>query len=365
MEYNDVNVIDDYTARYAEGYEPKVGDIVIYTKIDGVATIKLADKVESKVVRTISYKDTSVTTTDGETYFQSGVHNDTDMDELIVNMDEQVSYHLYLDEYGYVRAYEPAEGIKYGLLTEMYYGHYQNGRYVTGEDVTVELTSADTKTKEFIVANGEEVFDLNAKIGGTTYRNWDDLAGAVNTDRPGAYSNYNNGGTDATAENNTLQPASHALGLVNDENLDDLFAPAESNVAEYITTADGEVKLASAAKYAYNKQGEQLFYTGVNNGKICESEWIAAGAGRNHSGWLAHVARLKPVYAVNYLELEANDVTKGQAHWYTEINKSQDTRERVDALNDTEIFVVTDKSVTYVKGYTNIPKLTGVESVYK
>lgn len=36
----------------------------------------------------------------------------------------------------------------------------------------------------------------------------------------------------------------------------------------------------------------------------------------------------------------------------------------MDALNDTEIFVVTDKSITYVKGYTNIPKLTGVESVY-
>ena len=71
-------------------------------------------------IKAVNFKDEEITTTDGTVYGQSDIYNDTVMDDSITAMDEQVEYNMYLDKFGFVRAYKLAQGSQYGLLTEMY-----------------------------------------------------------------------------------------------------------------------------------------------------------------------------------------------------------------------------------------------------
>ena len=106
----------DIDPDYMHGYEPEVGDVVVYAIIDGKAQMKLAE-TENATINAISYKDVTATSTEGTVYEQSDIDNETAMDELLVNMDEKVEYVLYKDHFGFIRAYKLAQGNKYALVT--------------------------------------------------------------------------------------------------------------------------------------------------------------------------------------------------------------------------------------------------------
>ena len=98
-EYED----DDGVVVYQD--EIAVGDVVLYTDIDNKIVMTKVDPVTA-TINTVNFKENTCTTTDGTTYEESDIFNRTKMDELVSNMEDKVEYNLYLDRYGYVRAYE-------------------------------------------------------------------------------------------------------------------------------------------------------------------------------------------------------------------------------------------------------------------
>ena len=90
LEFNSLDVEDrkddGAVIDIAEGIA--VGDVVLYTDIDNRVTMTKAESVKAKI-KTVNFKDETCTTTDDVTYNQSGIANKTDMDELVVNMDDQ------------------------------------------------------------------------------------------------------------------------------------------------------------------------------------------------------------------------------------------------------------------------------------
>ena len=287
MEYRYLDS-DDYDFRYLDGYEPEIDDVVLYTLIDGQALIQEVEPVKATVSK-IDFKNEIITTTDGDEYGQSGIYNKTDMDDVITVMDEKVEYNLYQDAYGYVRAYEPVEGTRYGLLTELYYGYYQNGRFVTSKDLTVELRAGSDKIDEYMVSNSRNNDFL-------TEYSWDAMGGIYKA----AYAGTRD---PAMAEKNFLKPAIAHLAL-KEEGTDNpradqpewFFDGALTNIAKYVRDGDDSVKITSPVAYAYDKDnGRQLFYhyDSVNNKYVKVTN--AEEADRDH-----------PVYAVDYIKLDSS-----------------------------------------------------------
>ncbi|MCI8420643.1 MAG: hypothetical protein HFF79_09150, partial [Oscillospiraceae bacterium] len=326
-EYNTLNVErfedDDGIVKYVD--EIAVGDVVLYTIIDNKICIQKAQVLTDKV-NSVSFRDETITTVGGETKGQSGIYNRTDMDEVIVEMDEDVEYNMYLDRYGYVRAYELAQGTKYALLTELYWTRGSNVQYVTNRDLRAEVKAADAKIDEFDVLNDKDNdFDMEEVLGGT-YNNWGQLTTAKfpNT----LYADIN----DDVDRNIVLQPATAHLSL-DEEDGDEFFNPALTNVARYVMTDDG-VRISSAAEYAETTKNEQLYYANYkadgtektgndradinkdgryNTGdKVTVDTWKAwykenvdkdATSSQLDSAWKA--ADLQKVYDIDYIELDS------------------------------------------------------------
>ena len=125
--------------------------IVNYTEIDSKLYIWKADVVTGTVT-TKNWKDTTVTV-NGETYGQSGIDNETKLPGLIMLMDDDTEYNIYLDEFGYIRSYELAQEHKYALLTEMYPTGSQQSNYVNNYQSMVEMKVGDGEIEEHLVNN--------------------------------------------------------------------------------------------------------------------------------------------------------------------------------------------------------------------
>jgi len=151
----------DIDPAYMDGYEPEVGDVVVYAIIDGKAQMKLAE-TENATINAISYKDVTATSTEGTVYEPA-------MDELLVNMDEKVEYVLYKDHFGFIRAYKLAQGNKYALVTEVYPKYSFNSAYVKNTDLLAEvMTADDSSPKEHDVLNSKG----NAFFVGSEKETW-------------------------------------------------------------------------------------------------------------------------------------------------------------------------------------------------
>ena len=129
-----------------------VGDVVVYTVIDNKLTMWPAE-VLTDSIKTKTFKNITVTTEGGEVKGQSGIENLTGMDQLIMNMNDKTQYNMYLDRFGFVRAYALTQGSKYALLTEMYPSSNQNHNYVQTGRVTAEMKMGEADIDEFNVAN--------------------------------------------------------------------------------------------------------------------------------------------------------------------------------------------------------------------
>ena len=343
----------------------KLDDVILYAEIDGKFYAEVVTPV-SATIKAISFKDETVTTTDDVTYGQSAIGNETNMDDVITAMDEQVEYNVYLDKFGFVRAYELAQGSQYGLLTEMYPSRVNNGAFVNNGYWIAELMAGEDKAPaEYTVLNsyyGRN--DAWATMGNTNpfirSTSWD---GTVGNGHPG-WSNNNIAGIYAY---NYLQEAAGHLGKSGSFrfNYGTTNAPiySNTNVAKYTKAADG-VSLYPATEYAYEKEsGLQLFYYDLDKNGVFEKYTVNsfADAWRKAGNTTAAPSLVNPVYAQDYIELSIENIKSGAAHYTMADNglvtNYASTNSYVDAVDDTEFFIVSGRSIQHFVGYKNMPKV--------
>ena len=333
------------------------GDIVLHTTIDKQALVWKANSAEDTVtkINDIYKRSITATTSSGDVYNQSEIGNATRLDQRIELMSENVNYRMYLDAFGRIRAYEPVDGNQYALITEMYYGNYRNNRYVLNDVLTAEMKAGDEGLTERVVNNpynnnfllritnlgGDSTgvarrynrADRNAKMNEllgnglaadyeqnlyrniVTRANWNDVVHNLTS------------GTD-WAKNVVLQPATAHLGFSSQSTLaEGIFRNATTNIARYVVNADGTVTLSTAAQQNYNANGS-----------------LAAG------------------FAIDYVELTNSSVRKGQ-NVFTGVVESG-FNANVDAVNETEFYIVSDNGVEHFVGFSNLPAVSDIRSMY-
>src|SRR5699024_5146966 len=133
------------------------GDIVYYAVIDGNAQTYLADMVTAEIDR-VNRNTLTATTTDGDEYVQSGVHNHVVWNgyvDGVRNLEGDVNYDLYLDRFGYLAAFtESDNNAGFVLLTD---GYYETGRT---EDTFAAMVW-DREAQELVdtdITDGGELF---------------------------------------------------------------------------------------------------------------------------------------------------------------------------------------------------------------
>ena len=385
-----------------------VGDVVVYTVIDNKLTMWPAE-VLTDSIKTKTFKNITVTTEGGEVKGQSGIENLTGMDQLIMNMNDKTQYNMYLDRFGFVRAYALTQGSKYALLTEMYPSSNQNHNYVQTGRVTAEMKMGEADIDEFNVTNkvGSVFFsgyawtsragryynsDLNylqpaiAHLGLADQYNGETKNTLSGADAGTAYSLS---GWDRTvwamkADSNYPAKVSNEFGVFNygpESTANSSFS--FTNVASYILDEDNNVTLGTAAKLAINQDGEQIYYDHFDTNwskKTTQSEYVADAVkngmtetqarkffqdlvkGTNNSGENdGNVIRFYPVYAEDYVQLNREDVKAGTRHFtipadYT-TNFNASNNGYVDATVNTEFYIVMPNSIIYKVGYDELPTI--------
>ncbi|MCI8538014.1 MAG: S-layer homology domain-containing protein [Oscillospiraceae bacterium] len=312
------------------------GDIVVYTIIDGIAYVDLAGVVTGKV-KTVSYRNKTITTTDGDEYGQSGIYNVTGYSENITDASDDLEYNFYFDKYGYIRIYKEVEGqTAYGLLTEAYLTNENNSKYVRNYVPHTELTAGAEKTREYVVSN------------------WSDRNGNIFFD----HGDVSKVDPSTVVGRELLVEAEAHLGL----RAGDSFAPpATTNVAKFVLDEEkGEVKLSTAAKFATNRAGEQLYYVEGDHDIDGDGKYDIRVTEKDYKDYLkTHSApafnTLDPVYAIDYVELDpAQDITKGDRTY--EAADGLGDNEYVNGVHDTEYYLVSDR-ITYITDYANLPAI--------
>ena len=384
------------------------GDVVVYTVIDDKLTMWPAE-VLTDSIKTKTFKNITVTTEGGEVKGQSGIENLTGMDQLIMNMNDKTQYNMYLDRFGFVRAYALAQGSKYALLTEMYPSSNQNHNYVQTGRVTAEMKMGEADIDEFNVANKDgSVFysgyawtsragryynsDLNYLQPAIAHLGLaDQYEGATKNTLSGVDANtaYSLPGWDRTvwameADSNYPAKVSNEFGVFNygpESTANSSFS--FTNVASYILDEDNNVTLGTAAKLAINQDGEQIYYDHFDanwSKKTTQSEYVADAVkngmtetqarkffqdlvkGTNNSGYNEdNVIRFYPVYAEDYVQLNREDVKAGTRHFtipadYT-TNFNASNNGYVDATVNTEFYIVMPNSIIYKVGYDELPTI--------
>ena len=310
--------ITKWTYKTHTGYEPKVGDIVLYALIDGTVQMQLADTATA-AFRAVDYKERQAKTADGNTYEQSDISNETKLPSELVEVDENVEYTLYLDKYGYVRAY--SNETRYALITEVYPTKGMNQAWVTDHSLTAEVMKTGEKTiKEYSIANNWYSNRYNPFYIGDD-RRWN---GALNTTRP-----------------NWLQPATHSLDWsVAEGNREFIFNNSATevnhswtNVAKYTPGSDEKsINLFTAADRTNGNRHKDYIQLAINN-----------------------VSSKEPLYAINDV-----DYPNPNDHY-------------VRAVDDTIFFVVSREDgrigeVRQYVGYSNVVNLdvakNGIHAMY-
>ena len=121
-----------------------------------------------------------------------------------------------------------------------------------------------------------------------------------------------------------------------------------TNLARYVKTADGEVRLTSAAEFYTNEKGQQLYY---ETGRVGEKKVLPSDGGD----------RDLPAYAIDYIELDLSDgVAKKDSRYEIHARDYANPNGYVNAVDDTEFYVVKtggSGKITYFVGYDNVPEI--------
>ena len=397
-----------------------VGDVVVYTVIDNKLTMWPAE-VLTDSIKTKTFKNITVTTEGGEVKGQSGIENLTGMDQLIMNMNDKTQYNMYLDRFGFVRAYALTQGSKYALLTEMYPSSNQNHNYVQTGRVTAEMKMGEADIDEFNVANKDgSVFysgyawtsrlgryyntDLNylqpaiAHLGltkqyeGSTVSAIATPASAytlvewartvwqmvANPDYPATSANeygvFEYGAVKYDANGQTGQLA-----------VDEANSFSFTNVAAYTMDDDNNVTLNTASKLFIDQNGNQVYYYTPGAVTVDGKRYDAYELKLTEKWWNDNTATLfagktfktalddgtlAPVYAVDYVQLNREDVKAGVRHFtipkdYT-TNFNASNNGYVDATVNTEFYIVMPDNIIYKVGYDELPtiKAANVRAAY-
>ena len=416
LEYNGINTKD-----YDDIYSPDdlvVGDVVIWNVIDGKLSIWKAD-VLTDSVKTKNFKDNTITTVESdETKGQSGITNATTLDEIIMNMADKTEYNMYLDRFGFVRAYELAQGSKYALVTEIYPTNLNNGAYITNTDVTAEVKMGDADVANYRISNAtsrnwspfisDSVWTSSTMFHASLYNYLQPAIAhlGIADQYEGATANKSYPVT-AWARNvwaMVPQASTANYGVFDYGKIDNTYYGNDvldavdhsfsfTNVAAY--TMDGDdVILNTASKLFITKEGEQVYYGPDGRGndygaKFTLSSWIEAyreaypNSGLTDTeltAWFNDMVnhtnlsglngatigdcdvKFYPVYAVDYVQLAKQDVKGGTRH-FTIDPSYRDTYHTnsngyVDATNDTEFYVVMPNGITYKTGYADLPTIS-------
>ena len=198
------------------------GDIILYTKIDGVEYVELAPSFTG-VTSKYTYADDSLTV-EGVDYIESDVDNETGYPDELENVKRKTEYTFYQDFFGNIRIYVlPTEAANdLVLLTDAYYETNRSGKvaavdaYLDGEIKDVDVsTSSSTDWKSFIEtpANSNNAWDKLIEYKGDEYNSAATPVGAL------------------------------------------------TNLAFYDLDEDGVISLYDVITYATNKKGETVYNT--------------------------------------------------------------------------------------------------------
>jgi hypothetical protein len=282
------------------------GDVVVAALIDGVAYLYKADS-SVETVKTYSFAKNTITTTDGNTYEESGIGNQTKYAETLSSMSDKTEYEIFFDLFGNVRAYRLLDSTtSFALLTEAYTTNSQNGKYVSGVTATVEAKLGSADTAEYNVVNYNAKAETPNEFFTAAYATGkNDQAG-----RP-LYSELN------TAFKSTSNKA-------------------KTNVAIYTESDDG-LTITSTDVVATDRSGRTYYYTdGTKTAKTVE-----------------YTAGLVAVYATKSIELDETKAITAKQWYYT--GKS----ENVNAVHDTEYYIVDVETgrISYFTDYANVPDI--------
>ncbi len=356
----------EYQVRYMNGETPAVGDKVICSWIDNQILVEPANDV-TKTVKAYSWRDDEITCTDDEKLGQSGIGNATDMMMYISTMDDGVEYVMYLDHFGYVRAYEIPGGTQYALVTELYYSNGNNGNLVQTWPMTVELWNGEEGKAEYTTSSnnpfntqlflGTPWLEVRSIASNRDYYNWLQPAiahlgvtrnglGPVRGDVTGVtdptitrasqsvlwnknYQVINNIQSFGGSQEFRYNTNGYTPAPANPEN-----ATSFTNVA-VVNINDNTAALKGAAQVKLNQDGTVATYPGTNRAR----------------------------YAVDYIQLSTELPVAAGAVRYPIANNSGDANYVpnnnywVNAVHDTEYYIVYNGGVYYFKDFVNMPKL--------
>ena len=360
--------------------------------------------METKTIKTVSFRDKTVTTTEDDVYDESVISNWTEYADDMLAMSDEAKYEIFFDHFGHVIAYREVQGqTKYALLSELYYTNEFNGKYIKNNTPIVEITMGEEDTVEMLVSNAKDnVFDG----AGRTYFNnkgvsfTDYLTRAISQL---GITNTSNLYLQDTAEWTTPTTLDEKNQYVYDYDANgDPVNPSathkvtETNVAAYTLDEDGEkVAVNSVSDPKTNRSGDVLYYTNLN-----ENGGIVADASINEKvTYEEYKARLdkaapadsasayiKPVFATDYVKLDATkDVKKGAVRFdidkldvsynvYNQVPVSARPNwdgNYVNATHNTEFYIVGVEAKTgnttatvvtgieYFTDYANVPEIDG------
>ncbi len=333
----DENLWNYYGFRFVENgkivdtMELGQGEKVLWSFIDGYYYIEKVN-VETGIVQVVNYDvanmqtygralNDNIVTSEGTTYTQSWIYNDTRLPGALRNAEKHVEYRFYKDHFGYVRAYEPVNGNQYVLLTEAYSTNTDNGVYLKNWVGIVEHKIGDAAIANATVAN----FNGSFERGNNLF--------FQGTHQPIEDSRYQN----------FLTGAKQGLGLT-DVGTYGYTVPSETNaggtrtnVAVYTKDSDGRITINSAAQQLLRDNGNRVFYTYPGTDNINLND---------------------PVMVRDYVAIDSNQKISGAVYkTVQDVGHEGGTDGYVHAAPTTEYYLVSKDGVRYFTGYSNLPAI--------
>jgi hypothetical protein len=374
---NDPRVTNDgYNVRYMDDYKPAVGDKVICALIDNQILVEPA-KSENVTVSDYSWREDKITTDKGE-FGQSGIGNATDMQQRISGMEDKVEYTVYFDHFGYIRAYELPGGTQYALVTELYYTNGNNGNMVQSWPMTAELKVGDADKKEYTTSSSNvfntQLFlntpwlEVRSIAANRSYYNWLQPAiahlGVGYTDSVLGYRGAMNGGVASVTDPSLDRDIQYNFWNKNYQAINQIVSFGTSQEFRYgtqqydqiVPTFDENVDVANTTSFT------NVAVVNVNDDTNTAT---LAGAAKLHVNQNGVVDPSR--YDVDYIQLSTADIASGAVRYNIANNSGdadyvEDNNYFVNAVHDTEYYIVYNGDVFYCKDYVNFPGLTNKDN---
>ena len=314
----DIKLVEDTS-------ELAVGDVILYTWIDGVCHVSKPEPIEMTVAKKgIDYKNETLTGTDETVYDWSGIERKADSlyDDVSYAV-AGVTYDLYQDYFGFTRLYKESDG-GLVLLTDGYFATDRRDHEFKAQIWNGEFSDVD------VVGDADAFISdkVNEETGGLTI-------GDRYTDDEGTWKRlyrFNATYYDGTAftEHSWIAPAETPIQAKVPNNDHYTY---NTNIASYIMNADGAYSLSLARDHRENA--------------------------RTHYNSFA-------IDVTNY-EVKAKD----QVLWGIEAIDANDkitATQRINTTTETVYYLVEgtgkDMEVTTWTGYNNAPSNYTVERAY-